>query len=111
VSEYTRDGAGDGFEFRLVDILQFKGKDQPVRIYELLGGKGAVHPDVLRRRDAYEAAFGLYTGRRFSEARAEFARLKGEGDTPSATLEAHCAAMMEEPPAEDWNGVWKMYSK
>lgn len=111
VSEYTRDGAGDGFEFRLVDILQFKGKDQPVRIYELLGGKGAVHPDVLRRCDAYEAAFGLYTGRRFSEARAEFARLKGEGDTPSATLEAHCAAMMEEPPAEDWNGVWKMYSK
>ncbi len=111
VSEHTREGAGDGFEFRLVDILQFKGKDQPVSIYELLGEKGAVEPDALRRRDEYEAAFRLYTGRLFPEARAEFARLRDAGDTPSETLEAHCTAMIAEPPAEDWTGVWKMYTK
>jgi adenylate cyclase len=111
VSEFTREGAGDGFEFRLVDVLQLKGKDISVRIYELLGEKGGVDTAVLRRRDAYEKAFGLYTEKRFEEARSEFARLCEEGDGPSEVLGDRCRQFIEEPPAEDWNGVWRMFTK
>lgn len=111
VSEFTREGAGEGFEFRLVDVLQLKGKDRPVRIYELLGEKGKVDETVMRRRDDYERAFSLYTGRRFEEAHDEFARLSVEGDPASGVLEKRCRQFMEEPPPEDWNGVERMFTK
>jgi adenylate cyclase len=110
-SEFTREGAGDGFEFRLLDALQFKGKDRPVRVYELLGEKGGVEEAILRRRDAYERAFGLYTARKFGEALEEFSRLRAEGDDAANVLEKRCRLFLETPPAEDWTGVWKMDEK
>ena len=111
VSEYTREGAEKDFEFRLIDVLQYKGKDTPVRIYELLGEKGKVDPEILRRRDEYERAFNLHTERRFSEARDTFARLREEGDPPAGAMEGRCARFVEVPPPDDWNGVWKMLRK
>ena len=111
VSEYTREGAEEDFEFRLIDILQYKGKDIPVRIYELLGEKGKIAPEMLRRRDEYERAFALYTDRKFSEARDRFSRLREEGDPPATSMEMRCARFLEEPPPDDWNGVWKMLRK
>ena len=111
VSEFTREGVGDGFEFRMVDALQFKGKDLPVRIYELIGEKGMVDTAVLRRRGEYERAFSLYAEKRFEEARAAFALLREEGDAASEVLEERCRQFMEAPPGEDWNGVWRMFTK
>jgi adenylate cyclase len=111
VSEYTREGAEEEFEFRLVDSLQFKGKDNPVRIYELLGRKGVVPAERLAQRDDYERAFGLYTERRFAEAKELFAELREAGDQPSEVLESRCESFLDSPPSEDWTGVWRMYSK
>ncbi|MHB9028169.1 MAG: CHASE2 domain-containing protein [Candidatus Latescibacterota bacterium] len=111
VSEFTREGAEDEFEFRLVDSLQFKGKDNPVRIYELLGKKGAVPAETLERRDAYERAFTLYSERRFGEAKELFAFLREAGDQPAEVLESRCGSLLDSPPPEDWNGVWRMFSK
>jgi adenylate cyclase len=111
VSEFTSEGLDDEFEFRLVDFLLYKGKDKPVSIYELLGKKGDVPPDVLRRRDEFEHALALYRKRDFQSAIGIFARLKGEGDGPSSAMEMRCEGFLKEPPPPDWDGVWKMLRK
>lgn len=41
VSEATKQTAGDGYEFKALDDVKVKGKEQAVKIYELLGRSGA----------------------------------------------------------------------
>ena len=44
VSEATKDAVGEAYEFRVLDDVKVKGKEQAVKIYELLGRKGAAPP-------------------------------------------------------------------
>ena len=45
VSHTIVERANEAFDFRLLDVVAVKGKSDPIRIYELLGAKGA----LLRR--------------------------------------------------------------
>lgn len=111
VSEYTKEGAGDDFEFRWLDVLRYKGKVTPVSIYELLGMKGEVDNDKLRIRDEFEEALKLYQKKKFSEAKSVFARLFEEGDKPSRVFNKRCEDFIQSPPPPDWTGVWIMLRK
>ncbi len=111
VSEYTKEGIEDDFEFRWLDILIYKGKVTPVRIYELLGLKGEVDNDKLRQRDEFEEALKLYQKRKFNEAMTIFSRLSDERDNPSGKFKKRCKDFITSPPPQDWNGVWVMKRK
>jgi len=111
VSEYTKEGTEDYFEFRLLDVLRYKGKVTPVRIYELLGLKGEVDNNMLRKRDEFEESLKLYKKRKFSEAMTIFSRLLKEGDKPSGVFKRRCEDFITSPPPPDWNGVWVMKRK
>jgi adenylate cyclase len=99
---------------RRLDLLQVKGKLQPTVVYEALGHHT---PDTFPKLSsviaAYEAGFDAYqrrdwTGalRRFGEA-LEFA----PNDRPSRIFIDRCRYYRENPPPEDWNGVWIMDEK
>jgi adenylate cyclase len=111
VSEHTRDAAVDEFEFRLIDTLRYKGKVTPVKIYELVGIRGEVSEEALRRRNAFERALEIYSSGAFAEARNLFSALADETDAPSAVFRDRCDKFIQEPPPADWNGVWIMQRK
>ena len=111
VSEHTKNGAGDDFEFRLLDILCVKGKEKSEQVFELLGIKGEVNAEKLRWRDEFQEALTLYQQRNFMEARNIFARLNDEGDHTSDVFKMRCEEFIINPPPPEWNGVWVMQRK
>jgi len=82
-SDRIVEDAREHFDFRLLDLVAVKGKTDAVRIYELLGQKGA--GSAMRETvKAYEAAFEAYVARNFGEAIAILAQ--NQNDPPSAVF-------------------------
>jgi adenylate cyclase len=111
VSEYTKQGAGDEFVFRYLDILRYKGKVTPVRIYELVGLKESVSAEKLNVIAEFEKALGFYQSKKFTEALEIFKKLAEEGDKPSGAFIWRCEDFIKNPPSPEWNGVWVMKRK
>jgi adenylate cyclase len=107
-SETIYERARDEFAFRLIDRVAVKGKDQPVRVYELLG-TASVSDEVRARASTYERGLELYFERDFAAARDIFR--SQPGDPPSRVLAHRCEAMIADPPPETWNGVYVAKSK
>ena len=107
VSEAVREAAGDGFEFRLVDVVAVKGRTHGVRILELLG---RAEPSADRRRErAYEHALERYWARDFAGA---VTILDAQADdAPSRVLAERARRLASHPPPADWNGVYVATSK
>lgn len=96
---------------REVDVIRVKGKDQPVAVYEALGFRDpAGLGDML---DAYEEGLAAYRARKWKVAMKAFeAALKiMPDDGPSAMYRDRCRVYAEQPPADDWDGVWTLKSK
>lgn len=104
ISEYTVQACSQSlpFSFRLIDSVQVKGKEIPVRIYEpyLENDEGI--------KKEYDTAFRLYTAAKFKEALALLNTQLNDG--PSEVLAQRCAELISKPP-KDWNGIWKWETK
>ncbi|MFC1552441.1 CHASE2 domain-containing protein [Candidatus Latescibacterota bacterium] len=111
VSEYTQQGAGDDFVFRYLDILRYKGKVTPVRIYELVGLKESISAEKLHDISEFEKALEFYQTKKFHEALDIFSKLAEDGDKPSGVFIRRCDDFIKNPPPPDWNGVWVMKRK
>lgn len=106
VSEDTVREAGDAVLARELDWLRVKGRQLPVRVYELVDVGGAEPPAHLAR---FAEGLALYRARRFAEAREAF--LASPGDAPSRVFAARCEALSARPPPEDWDGVFSLDTK
>ena len=100
----------EGYVTRCLDYLAVKGKTEPVRVHEVLGRNGEVPGDVAQRVAAFNNAFRLYQERRFEAARETFAHYRDE-DEACALYAERCTAFLEQPPAPDWDGSFKLTSK
>ncbi len=111
VSEVVYKAWKDFFDFRYLDEIQVKGKDIPVKIYELLWLKETTLPKKRQIQNAFIWALRLYKERNFSDAKDVFERLAEEGDPPSKTYIRRCEYYIKTPPPENWDGVWRMEDK
>ena len=117
ISEFTQKRIADEFVTREVDWVRVKGKAQPVRIFELIGNRapGPLQADsnLLRLLPDFELGFKLYHERHFAEARQAFnAALEIKPDDECSKLYIErCHDYLEEPPGEDWDGVYTMKTK
>lgn len=111
VSEIVYNSLKNDFEFRYLDEIQVQGKDIPVKIYELLWRKWENSSDKIQKYQDFESATELYRKQRFTEAQDIFQRLSELWDTPSQVYFKRCEAYLKNPPAEDWNWVWRMMEK
>lgn len=111
VGDRTKASAGEDFEFRQLDIIKVKGKETPEVVYELLGIKGEVPFKILRIRDEFERAAGMYRESCFAEAMKIFSQLSQDGDETSEVFKNRCQQFLIEEPPPDWNGVWVMKRK
>ncbi len=104
--------AGDGFFFRKLDLVRVKGKNEPVAIYELISEE--VDSDLKKTLvEPYKNALELYHSGNFTAAFRAFETLQNEHseDGPSKLFTERCSLFIEEPPAEDWEGVWTFKTK
>ena len=72
MTEATKVLAEDSIETREIDIVQLTEKDEPVRIYELLGCRDAIDPKIAQLRDRFEAGLQAYRQENWSLARSHF---------------------------------------
>jgi adenylate cyclase len=107
-SEAFVSAAGEDLAFRLVDKVAVKGKEQAVRVYELLGLRVDC-AEQLARAEAYERALDVYFGGDFGQA-IDLLRAHAD-DPPSRVLVERCKAMIARPPPQGWNGVYVAASK
>ena len=113
ISHFTYDQVKDEVEVRELDTIRVVGKKEPITVYELLETKGNLDDatsDLVRR---YNGALALYKDRKFDEAKAEFESIAGDvpEDGPSKTYISRCDAYLEDPPGDDWDGVYNLTAK
>jgi adenylate cyclase len=110
-SERTRKLAGDAFVFRELDLLRVLGREEPERVYELLGRRGDGAAESLAA--AFEAALARYRARDWDGAEQAFNACLGlaPDDGPSRVFLERIRAFRADPPPGDWDGVWVAVGK
>lgn len=113
ISEITFRMAKDKIEARELDTVRVIGKNEPIRIYELLGRKGEVDPVLLDARNHFEKGLDLYRKRDFVAAKESFnACLKIRPEDPPSRLFVHRIEVFQSQPlSNDWNGIWNLRQK
>ena len=101
----------ENFEFRYLDQIRVKWKENAIKIYELISGKWNLtkkQEDVLFN---FKVAINLYKERKFDEALPLFKKLADKWDWPSITYKKRCEIYIKNPPDSNWDWVWTMQSK
>jgi adenylate cyclase len=99
---------------RELDLIAVKGKDQPDVIYEIIRPGGPsdwlLGDGVIER---FESGIAMFRDRRFEEALTHFSAFNDDhpSDRASAIYLERCGVFMVDPPAEDWDGVWRFDTK
>jgi class 3 adenylate cyclase len=111
--EATAAAAGAALETREIDrvFLLGQGRSQPV--YEIMGRGGALSPKQIELRTRYAEGLAAYRARRWDEARRALAAALAAvaDDGPSLTLLDRIDLFAASPPADDWDGAWRLEQK
>jgi class 3 adenylate cyclase/CHASE2 domain-containing sensor protein len=112
VSEAVKEQTAGTMVFRRLDRIRAKGKQNSVRLYELVGKVSEVSAERLAFIARFEAALERYDAGDFAGAGEDFASLgeKFPDDGPTATLLARSREFEKTPP-ESWDGAFVMTSK
>ena len=112
ISEFTHDIVKDELYCRELDAVRVKGKEHPVKIYELLS---ETKDAGLYRQfvEIFETGLAKYKQALWDEAIAAFRKvLESRPDDPPAMLYIkRCQELKENPPPQPWDGVFTMTKK
>jgi adenylate cyclase len=113
IAESTYREAGDGLFAREIDSINVVGKQEPVRIYQLLGEQGDVDERLKDTVELYAKGLEAYRDRSWDEAIVFFtAALDAtQDDGPSLIMLNRCHEYKKNPPDENWNGSYVMTTK
>jgi len=114
VSEFTESRLKGRFLTRELDWIRVKGKQLPVRVYEVLAPSGQPLPaETARLLDLHLPAMELYRQRLWNDALTAFglARQSIPGDVVFELYSRRCQHFVDHPPAADWDGVWELKEK
>ena len=113
VSEATWTAVKDAFEGRELDTIKVVGKDNAIKVYELIAPKGQLDETATTLLAEYNAGIKLYHERKFAEALEKFTEIlkKFTDDGPSKLYRQRCEVLRDYPPPENWDGVFEMGSK
>jgi len=113
ISEDTYRQAADRVEVRELDLLRVKGKEVPVRIYELLAKKGGLDEKGQKVRDLFGDGLGHYRQQHWPEAISCLQRIltSAPEDGPAKVFITRCQQFMQTPPTDPWDGVYRLMTK
>jgi len=113
VSEMTYDRVRDEFSARELDLVRVKGKDQPVKIFELLSPLKTASADQRALAEGFHAALAEYRKRNWDKAREGLQKVLAQfpHDAPAKLYLERCETLSQNPPPADWDGVYIMTTK
>jgi adenylate cyclase len=114
VSEVTLAAGRPEYRVRELDYIAVKGKDEPVKVYELLEFEGVeLAPEKEEALRHYARGMEAYRQHAWEEAKGHF----GAGaaacpdDGPCLLYVERCEANIEDPPPADWDFVVRRTEK
>jgi len=113
VSEFTYRYVNDQFSFRELDLVQVKGKEKVVKIYELLGKENIPPKWEEMFLTHYEEGLKRYRNREWMRAIEEFSvALKAfPHDVTTRLYITRCEEFKKSPPPDDWGGIFRFEEK
>jgi class 3 adenylate cyclase len=113
VSARTAEMAAEAMAFREIDLLLVEGKQEPERVFEVLGRKGELSAEIETMAGCFAEGLRAYRCRAWREAAAAFgAALESvPDDGPSKTFLQRVIRLEREPPPSDWKGIWTLSEK
>ena len=114
ISDKTYQMVKDRIVVRMLDRILVKGKNRPTKVYEVLGFAGEKEAEEkLKKLEAYLSGYEEYIKKNFNAAMKYFdeAIQLNPNDRPSWTHLERCQYYLENPPEEDWNGVFEFKTK
>ncbi|MBI4040398.1 MAG: adenylate/guanylate cyclase domain-containing protein [Deltaproteobacteria bacterium] len=110
ISEDVYAQLGGSLLCRELDFIRVRGKQKPVRIYELLAFAPAHIQDLLNR---FQEGLQLYRQQSWMESSRIFQALihTYPHDGPSRTFYERSQIFQKTPPNQDWDGVFVMKTK
>jgi len=112
ISQFTFEDVKDSFTCREIDWVRVKGKNEPVRIFELVC-EGKPEGSTASLLQNFNSGFQLYHERKFGEALDCFKKALNDrpGDPPSELYVERCTEYLTETPPDTWDGVFVMKTK
>jgi len=112
----------DNIAFRYLDKIIVKGRTQPVAMYEPTGFISELNQETQDCLDCFRSGIDRYLAQDWDGALQMFEKAKqlepnkpgitpGVVDNPSMILIDRCQIMKENPPGDDWDGVYVMTTK
>ena len=113
LSEFTYELAKNDIEVRELDSIRVVGKNEPIKIYELLGRKGEMEDHIRLILPHFQKGLEHYKNQRWDEGITCFENALNlyEDDGPSLTYFERCITFQYHPPPPDWDGVFAMRTK
>lgn len=114
MGENTAQLVEKSFLLREIDMVRVVGKEQPVRIYELVATSGASLPGEQEKAfRSYAAGLEAYRHQFWEEALGFFKQslVLWPEDGPSRTMAERCHIYQKAPPPETWDGVFEAAQK
>jgi adenylate cyclase len=114
IGENTARLVGDAFRLRELDMVRVKGRQNTVRVYELLAKAGEALPEQMERAlEPFAAGLAAYRRQAWAEAAVFFSRAleANPADGAAATILERCRIYQSTPPPADWDGVFRMRDK
>ncbi|HLP16931.1 MAG TPA: adenylate/guanylate cyclase domain-containing protein [Bacteroidota bacterium] len=113
VSEYTAAGASKEFVLRELDLIRVKGKQHPIKIYEIVCRRDEATPELMAGLELFHEALCAYRNQQWPEAIALFTKTAERipDDPPSRAYISRCREFQEQPLNKEWDGVYTMKAK
>ncbi len=106
------------FVFRFLDFVKVKGKNIPVKVYELVNSKNDIDNKTLKLVQLFERGLDKYYKKKWEDALTLFQKSEemeekftSRNTNPSLIYIERCKIFIEDPPDKNWDGVWTMTSK
>lgn len=113
IGESTYELIKDKFFVRELDLIRVKGKQKPTSVYELIGFVN--DPKAKEKFESlkiYFEALENYKLKNFNVAKELFEKSFNETQDKTSNVYANrCKFLIENPPDENWDGVFNLISK
>lgn len=112
ISEFTYIQVKELFTVRELDWVRVKGKLLPVKIYELVSTK-ELDPRLKEALELFASGFEHYHSKKFDIALEKFTQTlnKIPDDVPAQLYVDRCQEYLQDPPPENWDGVYEFKTK
>ncbi|HYR05272.1 MAG TPA: adenylate/guanylate cyclase domain-containing protein, partial [Gallionella sp.] len=114
VSESTYKRLRGTYQARELDLVVVKGKTKPVAIYEILDyHTDETYPNLIDALGHFRNALTKYRQRKWHDAihLLEEVLALNQNDKAAKLYIERCHYFIDNPPGDDWDGVWVMESK